>query len=80
MSHYNANPYGPTGDEAAAMLGVSRRTIYRWIDAGRLAYPITYQALDGLRPRRRGPQRNPMSVRYTRGRHRFRPRNGESHA
>jgi len=77
MSHYNANPYGPTGDEAAAMLGVSRRTIYRWIDAGRLSYPITYDKLIGLTKRRRGPQRNPMSVRYTRGRHTFRARKEE---
>lgn len=69
---YNANPHGPTGSEAAQMLGVSRRTIHRWVSEGRIAYPITYRALEGLSPRPRGPQRNPMSVRYTRGRHTFR--------
>ena len=30
-----------TGHEAAALLGVSRRTVYRWIDEGRLPYPLT---------------------------------------
>lgn len=69
---YNRNPVGPTGDEAAAIVGVSRRTIYRWIDAGLLTYPITYAGLQGLAPRRRGPERNPMSLRYTMGRHTFR--------
>jgi len=71
---YNANPHGPTGSEAAQMLGISRRTIYRWIEEGRLGYPITYGALEGLTPRRRGPQRSPMSRRYTHGRHRFEAR------
>lgn len=71
---HNRNPHGPIGDEAAAIVGVSRRTIYRWLDEGRLSYPLTYDQLTGLAPRQRGPQRNPMSVRYTRGRHTFRPR------
>lgn len=70
----NANPHGPIGEEAAAIVGVSRRTIHRWVAEGRLAYPITYAGLQGLTPRRRGPQRNPMSARYTRGRHTFRAR------
>lgn len=69
---YNRNPHGPTGAEAAQIVGVSRRSIYRWLDEGRLMYPLTYDQLAELRPRPRGPQRNPMSVRYTRGRHTFR--------
>lgn len=69
---YNANPHGPTGDEAAAIVGVSRRTIIRWLASGRLTYPLTYAGLAGVTPRKRGLQRNPMSVRYTRGRHTFR--------
>lgn len=58
------------------MLGVSRRTLYRWINEGRMPYPLTYDALQGLSPRRRGPERNPMSRRYTHGRHRFQAREG----
>jgi len=66
------NPYGPTGDEAAALLGVSRRTVYRWIEEGRLPYPLTYAGL-AARPgkRRRGPQRRRYAVRYVTGRHGF---------
>lgn len=71
---YNANPHGPTGKEAAFIVGVSQRTIYRWIDQGRLSYPITYASLVGLSPRPRGPQRSPMSRRYHEGRHTFRER------
>lgn len=67
----NSNPHGPTGEEAAMLCGVSRRTIYRWVEEGRLAYPITYAALEELRPRKRGPKRNPASKRYTLGRHSF---------
>lgn len=60
--------------QAAQMLGVTRRTVYRWLDEGRLSWPLDRQALERNppRPRRRGPQRNPWSVRYTRGRHTFR--------
>lgn len=61
-----------TGREAAARLGVSRRTLYRWHHEGRLkcwewesAQPAQFQK------RPRGPQRNPESKRYTTGRHRF---------
>jgi hypothetical protein len=68
----NANPHGPTGREAAFLVGVSRRTLYRWLSEGRLAYPITYAGLSGLAPRRRGPQRNPLSRRYHAGRHTWR--------
>lgn len=69
---YNANPHGPIGSEAAFIVGVARETLYRWIREGRLSYPITYASLEGLAPRRRGPQRNPMSRRYHEGRHTFR--------
>jgi len=59
------------------MLGVSRRTLYRWHHEGRLlCEEWTLEAIlarkHELAPRPRGPQRNPMSVRYTRGRHTFR--------
>ena len=62
-----------SGEEAAALLGVSRRTIYRWIEEGRLAYPLTRADILARRPqvRPRGPQRNPLSRRYTAGRHTF---------
>lgn len=60
--------------EAAQALGVTRRTIYRWLDEGRLSWPIRFDPNDPPRPRPRGPQRNPMSRRYTHGRHTFRPR------
>lgn len=58
--------------EAAQIVGVSRRTIHRWIEEGRLPYPMTYDALQGVQPRKRGPRRDPHAVRYTRGRHSFR--------
>lgn len=62
-----------SGDAAAAMLGVSRRTVYRWIHEDRLAYPLTKAGIEARMPqkRQRGPKRNPRSIRYTRGRHRF---------
>lgn len=62
-----------TGQEAAQLLGVSRRTVYRWLDEGRLSYPLTRAAIEGrqLSKRPRGPRRNPQSKRYTLGRHRF---------
>jgi len=68
--------------EAAQLLGVTRRTVYRWLDEGRLSWPIDRQALelDPPRPRRRGPQRSPWSARYTRGRHTFRPVEGKRSA
>lgn len=62
-----------TGSEAAALLGVSRRTLYRWIDEGRLSYPLTRADIEARKPgkRPRGPRANPQSKRYTVGRHRF---------
>lgn len=65
----------PSGDirshEAAAILGISQRTLYRWIDEGRVSYPINRADLRPLAKRPRGPRRNPNSKRYTVGRHRF---------
>ncbi|MBC8160468.1 MAG: helix-turn-helix domain-containing protein [Roseiflexaceae bacterium] len=65
-----------TGTEAAAMLGISRRTLYRWADEGRLHpwewTPAQIEAKKAqLVKRPRGPQRDPRSLRYTVGRHRF---------
>ncbi len=70
MSYYR---HEISGDEAAAMLGVTRRTVYRWINEGRLAYPLTRAGIEAQRPRPRprGPKRNPKSARYVYGRHSF---------
>lgn len=65
-----------TALETALLLNVSRRTVYRWLDEGRLQWPLDRHAIERDRPavRRRGPQRNPLSLRYTRGRHTFKAR------
>lgn len=65
-----------TGDEAAQMLGISRRSLYRWAAEGRLPqWQWTVEEIEAKRPwlkkRPRGPQRDPRSLRYTIGRHRF---------
>jgi hypothetical protein len=65
-----------TGNAAATLLGVSRRTLYRWHAEGRLyAWEWTAETIEARRPllqkRPRGPQRDPRSRRYTIGRHRF---------
>jgi predicted site-specific integrase-resolvase len=65
-----------TGDQAAALLGISRRTLYRWHHSGRLhQWQWTAATIDARRAelvkRQRGPKRNPQSARYTTGRHRF---------
>lgn len=61
-----------TAYAAALALGVTRRTIYRWIEQGRLPWPIAFDASNPPTPRPRGPQRSPLSRRYTHGRHTFR--------
>jgi predicted DNA-binding transcriptional regulator YafY len=66
-------------DEAAALLGISRRTLYRWIDEGRVSYPIMRAGLRPVATRQRGPRRNPYSIRYTQGRHTFRPKQETPH-
>lgn len=65
-----------TGAEVAQLLGVSRRTLYRWHHEGRLDLADwTYERIAARRAlltkRPRGPQRDPRSLRYTIGRHRF---------
>lgn len=66
-----------TGDQVAAMLGVTRRTVYRWADEERIP-PAWNWRHDTIAPlagvvtkRRRGPKRAPQSIRYVFGRHRF---------
>ncbi len=70
-----------TATAVAARLGVSRRTIYRWHHEGRLhQWQWTEAQIEArrgqLQKRRRGPQRNPQSLRYTIGRHRFEKASG----
>lgn len=65
-----------TGKDAAALLGISRKTLYRWAAEGRLQQwewtPDQIEAKRAqLQPRPRGPARNPKSKRYTIGRHTF---------
>ena len=64
-----------TADQVAAALGVTRRTVYRWADDGRIPPPSAWRqsviAALTERPRPRGPRRNPQSRRYTVGRHKF---------
>lgn len=57
---------------AALLLGVTRRTIYRWVEQGRLPWPIQFDPRNPPTPRPRGPQRSPMSRRYHEGRHTWR--------
>lgn len=65
-----------TGDQVAQLLGVSRRTLYRWHHEGRLDLsdwtPERIAARRALLTKRpRGPQRDSRSLRYTVGRHRY---------
>lgn len=66
-----------TGNQVAALLGVTRRTVYHWADQGRIppAWNWRHETIAPLAgvvtKRRRGPARNPRSTRYTTGRHRF---------
>jgi len=65
-----------TGSEAAALLSISRRTLYRWHHEGRLpAWQWTEAQIEAkraqLQKRKRGPRRNPESKRYHEGRHSF---------
>jgi len=59
---------------AAILLGVTRRTVYRWLDQGRLRWHAGCVVIPTPAPtmRPRGPQASPTSQRYTRGRHTFR--------
>lgn len=65
-----------TGEQVAALLGVSRRTIYRWADMGRIPEPWAWRQetiapLIGIGPLPKGPPRRSDSLRYTVYRHRF---------
>jgi predicted site-specific integrase-resolvase len=65
-----------TGNEAAAALGISRRSLYRWAAQGRLhPWQWTEEQIEArrheLQKRPRGPRRNPDSKRYHEGRHAF---------
>jgi hypothetical protein len=65
-----------TGNEAAALLGISRRSLYRWHHSGRFpSWQWTEAQIEArraeLQPRTRGPRRNPQSKRYHEGRHSF---------
>lgn len=64
-----------TGAEVAALLGLSRSTVYRRMEAGLIPRDwrrATIAPLVGVVTRKRpGPARSRYSVRYMRGRHRF---------
>jgi predicted site-specific integrase-resolvase len=65
-----------TGNQAAALLGISRKTLYRWASEGRLPqWQWTIEQIEArkheLGKRKRGPRRNPQSARYVTGRHSF---------
>lgn len=65
-----------TGEQVAAMLGVNRRTVYRWADAGRIppAWNWRFETiapLVGIGRLPKGPPRRRDSLRYTIYRHRF---------
>lgn len=70
MNYYQNENY-LTGNEAAALAGVSRKTIYRWANEGRISTPFTRAEIIKQEKRPRGPRRNPKSKRYTQGRHAF---------
>lgn len=70
-----------TGEQAARLLGISRRTLYRYVEKGRVPVvwsEATLAPLIGTIERLPcGPARNPQSVRYTTGRHRFTEQRGK---
>lgn len=63
-----------TGKEVAKLLGISRKTLYRWHHEGRLLvweWDQIEAKRVSLQKRPRGPKRNPNSKRYHEGRHSF---------
>jgi predicted site-specific integrase-resolvase len=68
---YRPDPRYLTSAQAAAQLGISRRTLYRWMHEGRIDALLTPETIANVHKRPRGPKRNPRSKRYTIGRHTF---------
>lgn len=69
-----------TGEEAACFLGISRSTLYRWVELWRLPRVWTEETLApylGLAYRPKGPPRDRSSRRYTVYRHRFDEKRGK---
>jgi predicted site-specific integrase-resolvase len=64
-----------TGAQVAAMLGISRSTVYRRAREGCIPWDWRQDTIAPLvgvvTKRQRGPKRDRYSVRYTAGRHRF---------
>lgn len=64
-----------TGAQVAARLGITRRTVYRWAEEGRIPRDwreSTIAPLIGVVTKRPyGPKRSRYSRRYVTGRHRF---------
>lgn len=74
MARTNKKPAGTvTAKEAAARLGITTRTLYRYVDRGIL--PVDWHAPgrlpEQLENRPKGQQRSRYSLRYTKYRHRF---------
>lgn len=65
----------PAAADVAAVLGISRRSLYRWAEEGRLPVAEWGYVIIGavwLPKRARGPKKDPRSKRYHEGRHTFR--------
>lgn len=82
MPRTNKKPPGTlTAKEAAARLGITTRTLYRYVDRGIL--PVDWHAPgrlpERLENRPKGQQRSRYSLRYTKYRHRFDKGNGAKH-
>jgi hypothetical protein len=56
---YRPDPRYLTSAQAAAQLGISRRTLYRWMHEGRIDALLTPETIANVHKRPRGPKRNP---------------------